>query len=85
MFAIHHDGLVQAMFFDEQGDLYGTTDGSSLSPDRFVRVDPTTGQVTDIGGFDPVIYLPDTTARPLADDLEAMDCNVGGACGDCVD
>jgi hypothetical protein len=78
-------GSVQALFFDQDGQLFGAIDHSGLPADTFVRVDATTGEVTQIGGFNPVLYLPDTTDRPLAEDLEATDCNVGGACSDCVD
>lgn len=76
---------VQALFFDADGALFGAVENSGIPADRFVQVNPATGEVTDIGGFNPVVYLPGTTDRPVAEDLEATDCNVGGACSDCVD
>jgi hypothetical protein len=74
---------VEALFFTVDGALHGVVDTDGDPANHFVDVDPATGTVTDVGGLNPVIYLPGSSARPEADDVEAMECNVGGACGNC--
>ena len=74
---------VEALFFTVDGAMHGVVDHNGTLADHFVDIDPSTGTVTDVGDLNPVEYLPGTTARPEADDVEAMECNVGGACGNC--
>lgn len=75
---------VEALFFTVDGALHGVVDTNGEPPNRFVDLEAATGSVSDVGGLNPVIYLPGSSARPDADDVEAMECNVGGACDDCV-
>ena len=74
---------VEALFFTVDGALHGVVDHNGELANHFVDIDPASGAVTDVGGLNPVIYLPGTSARPEADDVEAMECNVGGACTTC--
>jgi hypothetical protein len=74
---------VEALFFTVDGALHGVVDKDGTLANHFVDVDPATAAVTDVGPMNPVVYLPGSDARPAADDVEAMECNVGGACNNC--
>lgn len=74
---------VEALFFTVDGTLHGVVDKDGELANHFVDIDPTSAAVADVGPMNPVVYLPGSDARPAADDVEAMECNVGGACNDC--
>ena len=74
---------IEALFFTVDGALHGVVDKDGDPANRFVDVAPATGTGRDVGGLNPVVYQPGSSARPDADDVEAMECNVGGACTSC--
>lgn len=76
---------IEALFFTSDGTLYGVVESNGTPPNRFVQINPDTGVVSDIGMLNPAIYPSTAVTQPPADDVEAMECNVGGACGDCGD
>ncbi len=74
---------VEALFFTVDGALHGVVDKDGELANHFVDVDAESAAVADVGPMNPVLYLPGSEARPEADDVEAMECNVGGACNNC--
>lgn len=74
---------VEALFFTADGALHGVVDKEGELANHVVDVDPDSAAVADVGPMNPVVYLPGSDARPEADDVEAMECNVGGACNNC--
>jgi hypothetical protein len=76
---------IEAMFFTFDGALHGVVEKDGTLANHFVDIDPATGNVQDVGAMNPAIYPPGSSAQPPADDVEAMECNVGGACITCDD
>lgn len=74
---------VEALFFTVDGALHGVVDKDGELANHFVDVDPESAAVAEVGPMNPVLYLPGSEARPEADDVEAMECNVAGSCNNC--